>query len=74
MEIDFTEFLALMAASMESADEIAELQEAFRVFDKERDGYISVDELLEVRAAPPLRWRPLPAGAVGAVEGLSRPL
>ena len=35
----------MMAKKMESTDSEEEIREAFRVFDKERHGAISVDEL-----------------------------
>lgn len=43
--IDFTEFLALMSREMRPNDIEDELREAFRVFDKDGDGYISPQEL-----------------------------
>ena len=43
--VDFPEFLNMMAKKMESTDSEEEIREAFRVFDKERNGSICVDEL-----------------------------
>uniref|UniRef100_A0A7N0UVG4 EF-hand domain-containing protein n=1 Tax=Kalanchoe fedtschenkoi TaxID=63787 RepID=A0A7N0UVG4_KALFE len=43
--IDFTEFLNLMATKMTSE---GELKEAFRVFDKDQNGYISAAELRHI--------------------------
>ena len=47
--IDFDEFVAMMARRMKSPqEEEIELQESFRVFDKNGDGYISTSELRQV--------------------------
>ncbi|CAF4808203.1 unnamed protein product, partial [Rotaria magnacalcarata] len=46
--IDFPEFLTLMARKMKDTDSEEEIREAFRVFDKDGNGYISVDELRNV--------------------------
>lgn len=43
--IDFTEFLALMSRQMRQSDIEAELREAFRVFDRDNDGFITPQEL-----------------------------
>ncbi|KAA3486406.1 hypothetical protein Goshw_019056 [Gossypium schwendimanii] len=43
--IEFGEFLNLMATKMKEAEAEDELKEAFRVFDKDQDGYISPYEL-----------------------------
>lgn len=44
--IDFNEFLKLMASIVKNPeDEERELFEAFCVFDKDNDGFISLDEL-----------------------------
>jgi calmodulin len=43
--IDFPEFLTMMARKMKPTDTEAEMKEAFNVFDKDKDGYISPDEL-----------------------------
>ncbi|CAF4460822.1 unnamed protein product [Rotaria socialis] len=46
--IDFPEFLTLMARKMKDTDSEEEMREAFRVFDKDGNGYISADELCNV--------------------------
>jgi len=46
--IDFPEFLNLMARKMKDADSEEELKEAFRVFDKDQNGFISAAELRHV--------------------------
>ena len=43
--IDFAEFLIMMASKMKDADSEEEIRETFKVFDKDGDGLISVDEL-----------------------------
>ncbi|KAG8078248.1 hypothetical protein GUJ93_ZPchr0007g3346 [Zizania palustris] len=48
--VDFQEFLGLMARKMKDTDSEEELREAFRVFDKNQDGFISADELGKVMA------------------------
>ena len=47
-EIDFDEFLSMMKEM--SGDSEKELLQAFQVFDKNKDGFISVDELRQVMA------------------------
>ena len=46
--IDFTEFLSLMARKMKDTDSEEELKEAFKVFDKDGNGFISASELRHV--------------------------
>lgn len=46
--IDLPEFLQLMASKLKDTDSEEELREAFRVFDKEGNGYIHADELRHV--------------------------
>lgn len=46
--IDFPEFLSLMARKMRDSDSEEEIREAFRVFDKDGNGYISAAELRHV--------------------------
>ncbi|XP_005497364.3 calmodulin-like protein 3 [Zonotrichia albicollis] len=46
--IDFPEFLSLMARKMRDTDSEEEIREAFRVFDKDGNGYISAAELRHV--------------------------
>ena len=47
-EIDFEEFLTLMARQSNTRDSAQEIIEAFKVFDKNGDGYISLSELKQV--------------------------
>ncbi|CAD5178942.1 unnamed protein product [Musa acuminata subsp. malaccensis] len=46
--IEFAEFLGLMAHKMKDIDSEEELKEAFKVFDKDQNGYISEAELRNV--------------------------
>lgn len=46
--IDFEEFLQMMARKMKDTDSEDELREAFRVFDKDGNGFISAAELRHV--------------------------
>ena len=46
--IDFPEFLTMMARKMKDTDSEDEIREAFRVFDKDGNGYISAAELRHV--------------------------
>jgi len=46
--IDFMEFLSLMAKKMKDADTEEELTEAFKVFDRDGNGFISAAELRHV--------------------------
>ncbi|KAK7277830.1 hypothetical protein RJT34_22848 [Clitoria ternatea] len=46
--IEFGQFLNLMATKMKQSEVDEELKEAFRLFDKDQDGYISPTELLSV--------------------------
>lgn len=46
--IDFKEFISLMATKMKDSDSEQELKEAFKVFDKDGNGYISAAELRHV--------------------------
>jgi calmodulin len=46
--VDFPEFLTLMARKMKDTDSEEEVKEAFRVFDKEGNGFISAAELRHV--------------------------
>uniref|UniRef100_A0A7I4ASK6 EF-hand domain-containing protein n=1 Tax=Physcomitrium patens TaxID=3218 RepID=A0A7I4ASK6_PHYPA len=43
--IDFPEFLNLMARKMKDTDSEEELKEAFKVFDKDQNGFISAAEV-----------------------------
>lgn len=47
-EIDFPEFLTMMARKMKETDSEEEIREAFRVFDKDGNGFISAAELRHV--------------------------
>eukprot|EP00667_Euglena_gracilis_P019488 EG_transcript_20895 len=43
--MDFEEFLALMSKKMHEEYELDDIEEAFRIFDKNQDGFISLPEL-----------------------------
>ena len=47
-EFDFPEFLAVMSKNMKPLPSENDIKEAFRVFDKEGDGTVSVNELCHV--------------------------
>ena len=46
--IDFDEFLYMMAKKMRDTDSEEELRSAFRVFDRDKDGQITVQELRSI--------------------------
>mmetsp|Transcript_8066 Transcript_8066/g.8928 ORF Transcript_8066/g.8928 Transcript_8066/m.8928 type:complete len:150 (+) Transcript_8066:46-495(+) len=46
--IDFPEFLSMMAKQMKNEDTEEEIREAFKVFDKDGNGFISAAELRHV--------------------------
>merc|ERR1711872_384967 len=46
--IEFEEFLSLMKKKATEVDEEADLREAFKIFDRDRDGFISMKELKKV--------------------------
>lgn len=48
-EIDFDEFLSMMAKKMKETDSEDEIREAFKVFDKDGDGYLTQKELKQVK-------------------------
>ncbi|KAH3743691.1 calmodulin D [Pelomyxa schiedti] len=47
-QIDFTEFLSMMSKKMKDEDSEDEIREAFKVFDKDNNGFISAAELRHV--------------------------
>ncbi|XP_076098159.1 calmodulin-alpha-like isoform X1 [Mytilus galloprovincialis] len=49
-EIDFEEFVMMMAKKVQDADTEKELKEAFSVFDQDGDGFINTKELKQVMA------------------------
>ncbi|XP_052103548.1 calmodulin-like [Mytilus californianus] len=46
--VDFHEFLTMMSKQLSSRDTAGEIREAFRVFDKEANGFITVEELRDI--------------------------
>merc|ERR1711915_1098708 len=46
--IEFGEFLNMMKQKAGEVDEEADLREAFKIFDRDKDGYISMKELKKV--------------------------
>ena len=49
--IDFDEFLEMMRKQAEQQDNSAELREAFKIFDRDGNGYIDAAELKKVTSA-----------------------
>lgn len=47
-KIDFPEFAAMMADKLESKDSETEIQDAFKIFDKDGNGFISSLEMREI--------------------------
>ena len=47
-DVDLPEFISLMARKMKAADSEEELVEAFKIFDRNRDGIINPKELKDV--------------------------
>ncbi|XP_053380399.1 uncharacterized protein LOC123564203, partial [Mercenaria mercenaria] len=47
-EIDFDEYLEMMASRMSYTGSADQIREAFKVFDKENKGYLTVDELRHI--------------------------
>ena len=46
--IEFEEFLNMMKQKANEADQESDLKEAFKIFDRDKDGYISMTELKKV--------------------------
>eukprot|EP00092_Neocalanus_flemingeri_P062616 GFUD01075567.1.p1 GENE.GFUD01075567.1~~GFUD01075567.1.p1 ORF type:complete len:149 (+),score=63.10 GFUD01075567.1:51-497(+) len=46
--IDFPEFLEMMKQKANEVDQEADLMEAFKIFDRDKDGYIDMKELKKV--------------------------
>ncbi|CAF3734214.1 unnamed protein product [Rotaria sp. Silwood1] len=46
--LDFQEFIAFMSKHWHERDQEAELREAFRLFDRDNSGYITISELKQV--------------------------
>merc|ERR1712236_194171 len=46
--IEFEEFLSMMKKKAGEVDEEADLREAFKIFDRDKDGFISMKELKKV--------------------------
>ena len=53
--MEFPEFCVMMVKKMQESDTENEVREAYRVFDKDHDGYISASELRMIFAALPER-------------------
>ena len=49
--IDFQEFLGMMKSKANEADQESDLREAFKIFDRDKDGYIDMKELKKVDIA-----------------------
>lgn len=46
--IDFDEFLEMMSKQSKDVDQTAEIREAFKIFDRDGNGYIDAKELKQV--------------------------
>merc|ERR1719263_2696687 len=51
-EIEFPEFLQLIANKLQSAESIDEMREAFMVFDRDKSGSVTASELKHVMNNP----------------------
>ena len=69
-EIDFPEFLTMMARKMKDTDSEEEIKEAFKVFDKNGDGKISAAELRHVMTSIGTKWPKDMAYFRGEINGL----
>merc|ERR1712080_498753 len=49
--LDFSEFLSLMTRNMKDADDDEELAQAFKHFDRDRDGFIDAQDLRTTMAS-----------------------
>ena len=47
-KIDFHEFLEIIVEKISAKDSQPEIESAFALFDKDKDGFISIEELAEV--------------------------
>ena len=54
--IDFDEFLEMMRKQAEQQDNSAELREAFKIFDRDGNGYIDAAELKKVDYSSSENW------------------
>ena len=54
--IDFDEFLEMMRKQAEQQDNSAELREAFKIFDRDGNGYIDAAELKKVNSSSSEKW------------------
>lgn len=70
-EIDFPEFLTMMARKMKDTDSEEEIKEAFKVFDKNGDGKISAAELRHVMTSIGMALPSWTGGLTGVGEKLS---
>lgn len=64
--IDFEEFLEMMAKQAEGMDHTAEIREAFKIFDRDGNGYVDAKELKQVQKNSVYTWG---ASNIGAFLG-----